>query len=281
MKKTTIIILSIVFSFYQSCAQIYQPKDKDLHAGLLKQCIDEGLNSKSTGDIAIAIGQKLLNTEYVAKTLESKDKEQLIVNLRGLDCVTFLENVVALSRLVKQNKTGFDDYCRELQKIRYRDGKINGYPSRLHYFSDWIYDNQQKGIVKNITLEIGGIPYETDFDIMSRNRDKYPKLSHDDFYHRIINIEARISNRKHYYIPKNMVADVENKIQNGDLICITTDTDGLDITHVGIAIHQNNRLHFMHASSVLKKVVITQKPLAGYLAGIKHNTGIVVARLEE
>ena len=43
------------------------------------------------------------------------------------------------------------DYARTLQSIRYRDGKINGYTSRLHYIADWVNNGVRHGFMEDVT----------------------------------------------------------------------------------------------------------------------------------
>ena len=126
--------------------------------------------------LLVEIGKSFLETEYVAHTLEKEGDEQLVINLTGLDCTTFLETSLTFARCIKKGKTSFEDYQNELTFIRYRDGKIDKYPSRLHYFSDWIYNNQQKSIVKDITEEIGGKKIKFAVDFMSKNPKYYKQL---------------------------------------------------------------------------------------------------------
>ncbi len=200
-----------------------------------------------------------------------------------MDCTTFLENTLTLSRCVKAKKNSFEDYLKELTFIRYRDGKIDDYPSRLHYFSDWIYNNTQKGIVKDVSKEIGGKPIKFNVFFMSKNPDKYKHLTESpEFVPIIAKQERAINKRKYYYIPKEKVEKIESKIHNGDLIAITTNLKGLDIGHVGIAVKEDDgRIHFLHAPLAGSKVQISEKPLPEYLAAIKKHTGIIVLRVAE
>ncbi|OGU83323.1 MAG: hypothetical protein A2W11_05135 [Ignavibacteria bacterium RBG_16_35_7] len=244
--------------------------------------VDKKLSDKPISEIISEIGRSFLNTEYEAFTLEQEGKEQLVIHLTGLDCTTFLESTLTLSRCVKAQKTSFEDYQKELTFIRYRDGKLDGYPSRLHYFSDWIYNNSQKGIVKDVTKEIGGEPIIFNVYFMSKNPDKYKKLTESpEFIPLISKQEKAINERKYYYIPKEKVSAIEDKIHNGDLIAITTNLKGLDIGHVGIAVKESDgRIHFLHAPLSGSKVQISENPLPEYLAAIKKHTGIIVLRAQ-
>lgn len=275
-----LIINLILFYNILVFSQVYTEQD----VYLCNEKISIGLNSylkeKPIGDIIVEIGKTFIGTDYEAFALEKEDKEQLIINLTGLDCTTFLENAVVFGRLIKQNKTEFEDYVSELTFIRYKDGIINEYPSRLHYFSDWIFNNIQKGIVEDITPSIGGELIKFNLFFMSKNPDKYKHLNENpNFIKLIANQEKEINSRNYYYIPKERVNSIEKGINNGDLIAITTNIKGLDISHVGIAVKMSNgRIHFMHAPQAGKKVQITEIPLGDYLAKIKNQTGIIVLR---
>ena len=279
MKLFRVILLVISFS---TCilAQVYTEKDVEICNSKFELAVDKKLSDKPISEIISEIGRSFLNTEYKAFTLEQVGKEQLVIYLTGLDCTTFLENTLTISRCIKKQKTSFEDYQNELTNIRYRDGKLNGYPSRLHYFSDWIYNNSKKGIVKDVTKEIGGKPIKFNVFFMSKNPDKYKKLTESpEFIPLIAKQEKEINKRKYYYIPKEKVSTIEDKIQNGDLIAITTNLPGLDVGHVGIAVKESDgRIHFLHAPLSGSKVQISEKPLPEYLAAIKKHTGIIVMR---
>ena len=261
-------------------AQIYSQKDKEVCKSKFKLAVEKKLEKEPIGDVIAAIGKSFIGTNYVAHTLEKGKTETLVIDLTGLDCTTFLENALTFARCIKEGKTSFKDYENELTKIRYRNGKIDQYPSRLHYFSDWIYNNEQKGIVKNISKEIGGDPVEFDVDFMTTHPDSYVQLKDNPKFIPIIRKqEEAINKRTYYYIPKDTVAKVEEKIKSGDLIAITSNVKGLDINHVGIAIRMDDgRIHFMHAPDVGYKVQITPEPLADYLTKFSKDTGIIVLR---
>ncbi|MEK6756701.1 MAG: N-acetylmuramoyl-L-alanine amidase-like domain-containing protein [Bacteroidota bacterium] len=240
------------------------------------------LRKKPIDEVIVEIGKSFLGVAYVAHSLEVPGEERLVVNLRGLDCVLFCENSLSLARCVKKSKMTFEAYKAELQFIRYRGGTIDRYPSRLHYFSDYIYDNEKKEVLKDITKLIGGVPYTKTINFMSTHVDSYPQLKeHPEFVKIIERQEAEITKRDMYHIPKTDVDSFASRIKNGDLIAITCDIQGMDIAHTGIAIWQNDQLHFMHAPIVGQKVMITEKTLAQYLAGNRKQLGIMVARALE
>ncbi|SIS88918.1 N-acetylmuramoyl-L-alanine amidase-like domain-containing protein [Belliella pelovolcani] len=233
----------------------------------------------SPNELNIIIGSWMLGTPYVEKTLEIPGDEKLVINLVGLDCTTYLETVIGLSRIVHNGTIDFESYERALEKIRYRDGKLGAYPDRLHYFSDWLYENEQKGIIKDITAEIGGQFYTNQPSFMSENTQYYPQLSSPAYINDIKAIEALIAKRSYHYILKSDIKKHESNIKSGDLIAITSSLNNLDIVHVGFAIEKAGRIHLLHASTRSMQVEITAVPLADYIQNNKSQTGIMVARM--
>ncbi|WP_057935633.1 N-acetylmuramoyl-L-alanine amidase-like domain-containing protein [Algoriphagus resistens] len=246
---------------------------------MLAQFSETDFSKNSTNELVILIGKKFLNTPYVEKTLELPGAEKLVINLNGLDCTTYLETVVTLVRLAKKGEFTFEAFEKELAHLRYRNGMNQGYSSRLHYFSDWIYQNQQKGILTDITQQIGGSPYPNVPSFMSENPKFYAQLADPFNLEKIKATESVIQERNYFYIPKSEISKLENNIQSGDLIAITTSMDNLDIVHTGFAIEKNGKIHLLHASSKNMEVEISEKPLSEYLAGNKSQSGIMVARL--
>ncbi len=277
-----LFFLLVIIPFFLK-AQVFSQKDISICKNKFELAVKKNLDEKPIGDVIAEIGKSFIGTDYAANTLEKGDREELVINLTGLDCTTFLENSLTFARCIKEKKTTFNDYKNELTKIRYRYGKIAQYPSRLHYFSDWIYDNERKGIVKNISKEIGGDSIKFSLDFMSEHPDSYVQLKKDPVYIGIIREQEQdINKRKYYFIPKEKVSDVENKIHNGDLIAITSNVKGLDINHVGIAVKMDDgRIHFLHAPNVGYKVQITKVPLADYLMKFNKDTGVMVLRAIE
>jgi len=247
----------------------------------LKQFItDSSFDSLSNGRLIVSTGKLFLQTPYVGGTLENDDVERLVINLHQLDCTTFIENILALSKIANQSKTSINDFAKELEFIRYRDGKLKDYGSRLHYFTDWMFDNERKGLLVDITKTIGGETYQKTINFMSSHINSYPALVRDSsLVDHILQSEKEINSRKHFYIPEDKVQEIENQIKDGDLIAITTKIKGLDVSHTGIAIHINNRLHLMHASSKAKKVVISDIPLAEMIQRNRLQSGIMVSRV--
>lgn len=240
----------------------------------------EGTPKTDINAVIVKTAQYFLETPYIGHTLDSNNVEQLVVNLNRFDCMTFVETVLALSKNYVSNNPSYQNFENILQNIRYRGGVINGYTSRLHYTSDWIYDNVRKHNVLDRTSTIGGVPFCPILNFMSTHSQNYLQLKNspaDVDTMRVI--EGRINARKSlYYIKKAQVNTIEKSIDAGNLIMITTSVAGLDYGHVGFAINDNGVLKFIHASSDKKKVVKTASSLSAYLLNVKSFTGISVLK---
>ena len=277
-------LLYLIFSFPFSYSQGLYEKEMEICESKFQLAVSSGLNSKPINEIIVEIGKSFLGTDYEAHTLEKDGEEQLVINLTGFDCTTFLENVLVFARCIKRNNSTFEDYKNELTFIRYRQGIIDGYPSRLHYFTDWIYDNEKKKIIEDITEDLGGEELTLDLSFMSDNPKYYKQLDESpNFISEIKKQEAEINYcREYFYIPKSKVADVESKIGNGDIVAFTSTVKGLDVNHTGIAVKMDDdRIHILHAADVGTKVRITESTLSEYVMSIKKHSGIIVLRVLE
>lgn len=252
-----------------------QSAEKQIFREAIQKC-----EVRQISDCVADMGRFFLEKPYTPHTLEKGEKEDLVVNLQEFDCVTLIENALALAQVSLEVEPKYSKFTEYLQQIRYRNGKIAAYPSRLHYFSDWIYDNQQKGFVKDITASLGGIPYKKAINYMTEHRDAYPQLKEELSFLDMRMVEREMSKRTLFYIPKEKVQAVQAKIQEGDIISITTSVKGLDVSHEGIAIKLRGQIYLLHASSDANKVVVSDEPLYQYLAKNKAQTGIMVCRVK-
>lgn len=221
----------------------------------LKEAI--GLSQDSCRTLHFA--KKMLGVPYVAGTLDGNEEEQLVVHVDQLDCTTFVETVLALCIADKRGERSFDGFKKALIDVRYRNGILDGYASRLHYFSDWIRNNEQMGFVKECTSETAcSQPKELWLDFMTTHVDSYLPMKKDSAL-----VEVMAAQEKNWqgtvvsYIPKEKLnlSPEELKIKDGDILAMVTNIKGLDIVHVGFAFWKDNQLHLLHASSVAKKVI--------------------------
>lgn len=223
---------------------------------------------------------------YVAHTLEVNDREQLVVNTRQLDCTTLVETVTALTLCVKQDKRQWSDYLQILRLLRYRQGVLNGYPSRLHYFTDWILDKQQLGLVEEIQRP--NPPFTAlqriNVNFMSQHPAYYKALkANPSLVKEIRQQEKALTGKTFRYIPKQAVKNTQlmrQTVKDGDIIAITCNKKGLEIAHLGFAVWQKNGLHLLNASQLHHKVVTEPMTLRQYLQKHSTHTGFRVIRIK-
>jgi len=257
----------------------HQRKDQRIFRELIRFLEGRKSSTASPDQLVLEVGKFFLQRPYVVGTLETNGGERLVINLREFDCVTFVENVIALARCVKSRQRSFEGFRILLRKIRYRNGRLKGYASRLHYFSDWIHDNQKKGIVRNVTADIGGRPFRKTINFMTTHPNLYPALKDVLNLQGMKSVERAISKRSLCYIPKKVLKTLEDRIVDGDIIAITTNTQRLDVQHVGIAVRVKNQIHLIHASNRGGKVVLSGQTLHRYLIQNRTGSGIMVARM--
>ncbi len=248
--------------------------------------LQEAQKLDKSENLILHFARKFIGIPYVAQTLEKNTEEQLVINLRELDCTTFVENVLALTACVKEGKTTFEDFCHYLRQIRYRNGEV-AYTSRLHYFSEWIADNTKGGLVEEI--QTPNPPFTAvqtlKINYMSRFPEKYPMLKgKPQRIKRIRSMENELNAKKYSYIPKAEIANTNifrQAIHDGDIIAIITKREGLDTSHIGFAVWHKNGLHLLHASSLSKKVVEDKKTLFAYMKGQRMQQGIRIIRIKK
>lgn len=279
MKKTSIFLATlfvIFFAFAANSQNISSSKDREIVEHIFSKL--EAEKDKSCAELLVAAGKLLMGTPYVAHTLEGIP-EVLTINLHELDCTTFAENCLAIARVIKKGNPSFKAFAKELTNIRYRNEEINAYPSRLHYFSDWIFENDKAERIKCVSKQIANTSYPLYVNFMSTHSESYSTLkSNPEFVSKLAEQERIISQRQMYFIPKQKIETHSSKLEEGDIVGITTSISGLDITHVGIVVKVNGETHLMHASSKAQKVIISENSLFEYLKGRESATGIMLAR---
>lgn len=257
---------------------VYVKKDSAKVVELLKEAASLPKNVNRM----VFFGKKFLGVPYVASTLEVGNSEKLVVNLRQMDCTTFVETVAALTLADKRGQRTFAGFCSALKELRYRDGKINGYPSRLHYFSFWIQDNKRKGLIGDRIN--ANTPYakgqRIQVNYMTQHPDKYKHLRNNQSYVRTIaDYERQVNGSVRYYIPKSCVGLSQKQlsfIHDGDILGTVTSKAGLDASHLGIAVWMDGRLHFLNASALYHKVVLDKNTLYSYQKKQRSQLGVNV-----
>lgn len=249
--------------------------------GLLSQAREGRWSERPIGERVGAVGMALRRTPYADGTLELyDDREVCSVNLTGLDCVTFFESALAVARMLRRGGRTPEALLTEVTYMRYRDGRVTDYASRLHYLSDWFFDNDARRVVRVITGDLpGAVPFTKRVGYMSAHPEAYRQLkANPELVAKIARVEADINARATHYLPKEKVAAARGLLKTGDIVGITTTIDGLDCSHSGLCYRDDSGVvRLLHASTT-RKAVVLDEDLASYLAGVSTQTGIMVAR---
>jgi len=255
--------------------------------------LEQRLDTLPLGSAMVEMGRSFVGAAYVPATLEVEGPERLVINFQGLDCVTFVENTWALSSFVRVvgGALGLDAirslgnrelseqrYESLLKSVRYRGGDIDGYPSRLHYFTDWVGDNADRGLVRDISRELGGSLDTEPIDFMSTHTESYRQLGDPSFVALVRQAEQRLTDSGRYFVPQDRIDEVVDRIQDGDVIAATSTVRGLDVAHTGLALWVDGTLHMLHAPLVGEVVQISEVSLADRIQRISGQDGIIVAR---
>ena len=248
----------------------------------IEKWLQEAVSLPKDSCRTLHFAKKMLGVPYVAGTLDGNEKEQLVILVDSLDCTTFVETVLAFCIADKRGERDYEGFKKALTQIRYRDGILNGYTSRLHYFSDWIRNNEQMGFVKECTSETAcSQPKELWLDFMTTHVDSYlPMKKNPELVLEMAAHEKNWQGTVVSYIPKeklNLFPE-ELKIKDGDVLAMVTNIKGLDIVHVGFAFWKDNQLHLLHASSSAKKVIEDPKTQYESSKNTKAHIGVRAIR---
>lgn len=279
MKKIMLFLVTAFLAVSGNAGNIVYTKKDSLK---VVQLLNEASRLPKNVNRMVFFGKKFIGIPYVANTLEVGNSEKLIVNLRQMDCTTFIETVSALTIADRRGQRSFSGFCNALRQLRYRDGKINGYTSRLHYFSFWVNDNIRKGLIgdriNSRTPYAKGQRIQVNY--MTNHPDKYKHLRNNPSNVRAIaRYEQRVNGSVRYYIPKAYVGLNRSKlsfIHDGDILGTVTKKAGLDASHLGIAVWVNGKLHFLNASALYHKVVLDKNTMYSYQQKQRSQLGVNV-----
>ena len=271
-------LLLIGLIFWSTCSVFADEQDR----ASIEKWLQEAVSLSKDSCRTLHFAKKMLGVPYVAGTLDGNEEEQLVVLVDSLDCTTFVETVLAFCIADKRGERDYEGFKKALTQIRYRDGILNGYTSRLHYFSDWIRNNEQMGFVKECTSETAcSQPKELWLDFMTTHVDSYlPMKKNPELVKEMASHEKNWQGTVVSYIPKEKLnlSPEELKIKDGDVLALVTNIKGLDVVHVGFAFWKDNQLHLLHASSSAKKVIEDPKTQYESSKNTKAHIGVRAIR---
>lgn len=240
------------------------------------------------GRRAARVGELAVGSPYEAFALEAYIKaggnpssnEQLALSLTRFDCVTLVESCLAVARIANSPGTpSWDEFGHEIERMRYRGGKREGYASRLHYFSEWISDGEKRGLVHDMGAELGGVNDTGPLRFMTEHRSSYPALADDGVFRAIGEMERSLDNHPRYVVVAERIPEVVDRIETGDVLAFATAIPGIDVSHAAFAYRDAARvLRVLHAPLSGGAVEVTRSTLPEYVSAIRRATGILVAR---
>ena len=244
--------------------------------------------ARSFGRRAARVGELAVGTPYEAFTLEAYIKaggqpasnEQLFLSLTRFDCVTLVESCLAVARVANNPGTpSWERFGHEIERMRYRGGEREGYASRLHYFSEWIYDGEKRGLVHDLGRELGGVNDTRPLRFMTEHRSSYPALVDENVFRAIGEMERGLDNNPRYVVAAERIPQIQDHIETGDVLAFATAIPGIDVSHAAFAYRDAaGVLRVLHAPLSGGAVEVTRATLPEYVSAIRQATGILVAR---
>jgi hypothetical protein len=177
------------------------------------------------------LSQQFLGVPYKESTLtgDVNTDEVFVINLKELDCFTFIDYIESL-RVSKS----FSEFRKHLVKFRYQNGEIS-YAMRNHFFTDWKEFNSE--LIHDVTEVVA----ETKSIRITKTLNERGDMSRF-----LPGVPCR--EREIVYIPSHAVDDdILSGLRTGDYIGIYSERRGLDVSHVGIFVRNNNAF-LRHAS---------------------------------
>ena len=253
------------------------PEDLDVFQGVSRYAVERNLQNEAMGDSIQSLSEYFLGLPYEGYQLDQGEREVLSVNLRTFDCVIFVETVLALARNFAMQDYSAPNFLESMQAQRYRNGDIDGYCSRLHYFTDWIRENDRQGRVSDITAQLGGTTVQKQINFMTSHRDAYPQLvDNDENYRCIAGIEADLSPAELTYIPTSEIRGIYSELQAGDIVAIATSVPGLDVSHTSfIHMSEDGNVGVIHSDIYGVQI---EPDLQQFIERAPNSIGIIIAR---
>ena len=209
----------------------------------------------------VKISGHFVDTPYAANTLVGGPQvaERLVMNMSEVDCFTLIDLIESLRRTFI-----VDDYPKNLMHVRYVGGELS-YSKRRHFFSDWVASGI--GAVTDVTAEVG--------QEKTRHVSKQLNLKSDGTLW-LPGID--VTPRSIAYIPTELIDErVMLALLPGDYIGVYSDRAGLDVSHTGVLIKNDNQFMLRHASSRSGVGKVVDEELLEYLQG---TAGLVVYRVK-
>ena len=241
-------------------------------------------NSLSTGDKLVLAAEELLDAEY-DDYYEADSVANLRINLETFSPLMFVNDVIALVLAAESpGMADWNTFAKNLENIACRRGENNGFPSLMYHTSDWIGDNISRGNVKELTENYSGvIPRTKSLDEMTRRRDHFAALKDSAVFENVRMTEMGFRTHRVPTLKKETIKnkDIVDDLENGDIIILVPNRDGIDCYDIGFVVKENGTPHFIHVSPSSKKVVKEKDEMSRYMSLVtKHFQGYRIIRLQ-
>jgi hypothetical protein len=288
---SSLVLVGVLCGGNYTFAQALDQPSTDRLINLLTTAHQQQWQKIATPQLIQRVAHTFLGSKYTGGLLDRSTQEQLVLSLQEFDCILFVEAVVAIVQIIQDQKFPIGDtsnikayfetyppqFAQQIQHLRYRQGNLT-YCDRLHYFTDWVYENQQRGILKDITRDLGGIRDNLPLNFMSQNRQSYPQLrTNNQEWECIKQRELLLAKVARFYVPIDGLPAVYSQLRSGDIIGIATKVKGLDVTHTGFVYIANGQVGLIHASP--SGQVVIAPDLERYTRRVPESKGIVVVRV--
>ncbi|MEM6732116.1 MAG: N-acetylmuramoyl-L-alanine amidase-like domain-containing protein, partial [Myxococcota bacterium] len=167
--------------------------------------LDRVKPDETFGELAVRAARLRLGTPY-DDTPQSAGPETLEVRVDKLHCVSLVEYADALARCLWRESPTSSCFLGEVEQTRYRNGEMSNYASRLHYFVDWLGDNQKRERLRRLDRELTAVSIREPFFFMTRHPHSYPALADQDTRAAIVAAEKRLSHAEHMYVPRERIS---------------------------------------------------------------------------
>lgn len=212
--------------------------------------LEEVSDTSNLGERTERISAHFLGRPYFTNPLEGGPHAPEIfkASLEGFDCVTYIETTLALAR-----SHAIDEFIVELREMRYANGRIDFY-RRNHYMVDWVTNNRERGIIKDLTLGPKAV-------IKTRTLSLIEALP-----------EKTVS---FHCFPKQSLNQIQIGIETGDVMLFASTRKTLDVFHAGILIEGKDEISLRHASRTAGRV--TEQSLASFISAHRMS-GVILLR---
>lgn len=242
-----------------------------------------------------AVSEKFIGAPFVDNSLgegPGHHDSDPTYRLDAFDCTTFVETVWTMAFSEGQGQ----DWTKDIQKIRYRNGEI-AFTERLHFITtDWMPYHEARGAVENLTESLG-VPVET--SVTSIDRMAWYKKMHaaeqPEFQRRYpaekpIDVTTKFLSFKELLDNPSGITKLKEALSKGVLLVnfIRPNWDTvkyigtrIDVSHQGFLILKGDKIILRHASAVLGKV--GDEDFVEYMKAYKNHAtlkGVQLARIK-